>query len=288
MESHLQLHIDENLSRDEPRRSAKECADEAGRRDANSGELSRSEKLAGSRSLFQDLRFGARMLLKNPGFTATAVLILAFGIGANTAMFSVVQAVLLRPLAYSEPDRIVTLSTLWKTSASKGQVSAPDFHDWHDESNAFEAMSNYGAWDTSVTVGTASGAAAEYVFTATIVPEFFKAFNISPIAGREMTADELKPGPPGLRLSVMDSRCGISPRPATRSGSPFDRGKDRHRRSDARRFPISIPNRCVDSRNGLRSGIHRRSAHNYLVVGRLKPGVSLEQAQAQMTASAIA
>ena len=225
------------------------------------------------------------MLLKNPGFTATAVLILAVGIGANTAMFSVVQAVLLRPLAYSEPDRIVTLSTLWKTSGSKGQVSAPDFHDWHNESTAFEAMSNYGAWDTSVTVGAASGAAAEYVFTATIVPEFFQAFNIAPIAGRELTADEMKPGAAGAAIVSY----GFAVRHFTETANAL--GK-----------PLQIAGKSIDIVGVMPAGFRfpyrtdvwipagvfgpestERSAHNYLVVGRLKPGVSLEQAQSQMT-----
>ena len=77
-----------------------------------------------------DLKFALRSLRKNPGFTLLAVVVMALGIGANTAVFSVVNAVLLKPLAYRDPDRIVTLSTLWRKSGGHGQVSAPDFHDW--------------------------------------------------------------------------------------------------------------------------------------------------------------
>src|SRR5256885_2281002 len=90
-------------------------------------------------TLWQDLRFAARMLRKNPTFTLVAVLTLALGIGANAAMFSVVNAVLLRPLSFQDPDRIVTLSSLWKLQGSHGPVSAPDFRDWHDQSVAFDA-----------------------------------------------------------------------------------------------------------------------------------------------------
>src|SRR6202142_312024 len=119
-----------------------------------------------------DLKFALRSLLKNPGFPLLAVLVMALGIGANTAVFSVVNAVLLKPLAYSDPDRIVTLSSLWLKSGSHGQVSAPDFHDWHDQSSAFAAMAYYANDETAVT----SGSVTEYGKVATVTPEFFRAF----------------------------------------------------------------------------------------------------------------
>src|ERR1700719_199752 len=91
-----------------------------------------------------DLKYAMRSLRKTPGFTVLAVLVMALGIGANTAVFSVVNAVLLRPLAYRDPDRIVTLSNYWKKTGSiSANVSGPDFHDWHDQSSAFDAMAYY-------------------------------------------------------------------------------------------------------------------------------------------------
>ena len=114
-----------------------------------------------------DLKFAVRSLFKNPGFTLLAVLVMALGIGANTAVFSVVNAVLLKPLPYSHPDRIVTLSSLWRKSGSHGTVSAPDFHDWHDQSSAFSAMAYYYNDETAVTTGSS----AEYGKAAGVTPE---------------------------------------------------------------------------------------------------------------------
>jgi hypothetical protein len=118
--------------------------------------------------LFRDFHYAARSLRRNPGFAALAVLIMALGIGANTAVFSVVNAVMLKPLAYHDADRIVTLSTLWKkTGADQPSVSVPDYHDWHDESTSFEAMAYFQAGDTAVI----TGGAAEFASDATVTNE---------------------------------------------------------------------------------------------------------------------
>src|SRR5687767_2180790 len=101
-----------------------------------------------------DFRFALRSLWKNPGFTILAILVMGLGIGANTAVFSVVNSVLLRPLDYNNPDRIVTVSTFWKTSGTRGQVSGPDFQDWHDQSTAFSALARFVTQETSVAAGT--------------------------------------------------------------------------------------------------------------------------------------
>src|SRR5216110_891896 len=97
-----------------------------------------------------DLRFALRQLLKNPGFTAVAVLTLALGIGANTAMFSVINAVLLRPLPYTQPDRLVWMSESGDEVANR-PLSYPNFVDWRARNHVFQSMSTYRTWSMSLT-----------------------------------------------------------------------------------------------------------------------------------------
>ena len=287
MDSHLQMHIDDNL------RSGM-TADEA-RRHAliKLGGITQTKEIYGERrgipaveTLLQDLRFAVRMLLKNPGFTVVAVLILALGIGANTAMFSVVRAVLLKPLAYSDPDRIVTLASFWKADSGKGQVSAPDYHDWHDQSTAFEAMAYYGAWDTAVTAGTATGATAEYAHAAQIGPDFFRVFGVTPFVGREFSAEEAKRGGSGAAILSYayaaqhfgDEANALGKR-VQMAGKTLDIVGVM---PPGFRFPektdIWYPT------NTIVPDTESRGAHNYRVIARLRDGVRLEQAQAQMVA----
>src|SRR5207248_11204571 len=150
--------------------------------------------------LTQDLRYGLRILRKSPGFSAVAVLILAIGIGANTAVFSVVNAVLLKPLAYRDPDRIVTVSNLSTSreapTALSKQVSVPDFQDWHDQSSSFEAMAYYSSRETAVI----RGSTADYARITSVSPEFIGVFAVEPLIGRSFAVEEMKPGAGGAAL----------------------------------------------------------------------------------------
>src|SRR6266404_6160748 len=156
---------------------------------------------------WQDLRFAIRMLRKNLGFTSVAVLVMALGIGANAAMFSVVNAVLLKPLAFSDPDRIVTLSSLWKRSGGHGQVSAPDLRDWRDQSTAFASLAYYGytsEGQTSVVVGSS----AEYANVAMVSSGFFQVFHVEPSIGREFSLEEQTKG--GAAAVIVSNAFGIA------------------------------------------------------------------------------
>src|SRR4051812_25354618 len=106
------------------------------------------------RSLLQDVRFGLRVLWKRPGFTAVAVAVLALGVGANTALFSVVNAVLLRPLSYPGSERVVAFVGVNPSkSITLSNLSAPDFADWKAQARSFEALSIYSAGNANMTAG---------------------------------------------------------------------------------------------------------------------------------------
>jgi putative ABC transport system permease protein len=286
VESHLQMHIDDNvhsgMTAEEARRSAL----------IKLGGVTQTKQLYGERrgipaveTLLQDLRFAVRMLLKDPGFTAVAVLILALGVGANTAMFSVVRAVLLKPLAYSDPDRIVTLATFWKEDAGKGPVSAPDYHDWRDQSSTFEAMAYYGSWDTSVTAETSTGTTAEYARATTVTSEFFRVFRVNPAVGRAFDAEESKRGGSGAAIISDSYAARHFGEEANALGKPLQMAGKTLDIIGVMPPGFGFPDRTDIwyPANTIYSETESRSAHNYRVIGRLQNGVRLQQAQAEMT-----
>jgi hypothetical protein len=141
--------------------------------------------------LVQDVRFGLRMLRKSPGFTIVAVLTLALGIGANTAIFSVVEAVILHPLSYPEASRLVMV---W--SAGRGQFSARDvssypmFADWRGQSNTFEGIVAFAERGFNW-MGKGE---PESLVALRVSPEIFSILRISPQIGRTFVEEETQPG----------------------------------------------------------------------------------------------
>src|SRR6266478_3329135 len=145
------------------------------------------------RNLFSDLRHGLRILLRNPGFAATAVLLLALGIGANTAIFSVVDAVLLRPLPYQDSSRIMQI---WHVPPAKSfpgltlfSVSPANYLDWQSQNHSFEQMAAYGF--DSFNVG---GERPEAIKGSSVAPGFFSILRVQPVLGRTFSHDEDRPG----------------------------------------------------------------------------------------------
>jgi len=140
-------------------------------------------------TFFQDLRYALRMLRKNTGFAAVAVLTLALGIGANTAIFSVVNAVLLRPLPYPEPSRLVFLSE-WSEQIPDMSISMANFNDWRAQNKVFESMVPFQN-DNVVLTGRGE---PERVRLRRITAGFFPTLGVKPIVGREMTPEDDKAG----------------------------------------------------------------------------------------------
>src|SRR6185437_1826001 len=137
----------------------------------------------------QDLIYGLRWLRKNPAFTVLAVLMLAVGIGVNTAMFSVINAVLLQPLPYAEPDRIVWMNESGSEIKNR-QASYPNFVDWRARNSVFESMSTFRGWAVNLTGTDKPEALDARIVTA----DYFKVMRTTPLLGRDFTADDDKPG----------------------------------------------------------------------------------------------
>ena len=142
-------------------------------------------------TLLQDLRYGIRTLRKSPGFTGAVVLSLALGIGANTAIFSVIDHVLLSPLDFEEPDRMVMLWTVPTGDPSiRSQVSVPDFRDWVSESTSFESVGSFQNRSGNL---TGEGTPVRVRFAA-VSPGFFPAMGAEAVLGRTFIAEDDEPG----------------------------------------------------------------------------------------------
>ena len=144
-------------------------------------------------AILQDLRFGLRMLAKNPGFTAVAVLTLALGIGANTAIFSVVNGVLLRPLPYPEPDRLVEI---YERSAQISELSDSylNFLDWEKSNRSFAGMAAYRGESFNLT----SAGETEQIPGAVVTANFFSVLGVNPLEAFRPHPDGGSAGQPRL------------------------------------------------------------------------------------------
>src|SRR6476659_7541724 len=130
-------------------------------------------------TIWQDVRYGARMLLKNPGITAIVILALALGIGANTAIFSVVNSVLLRPLPYAESDRLVFLNEK-SAVLDEMSISYPNFEDWRTQNQSFERIGVYNRASYNLT----GNGEAERIVTGQISADLFTVLRVNPLLGR--------------------------------------------------------------------------------------------------------
>ena len=236
-------------------------------------------------AVLQDLRYAARSLRRQPAFALLAIGTLALGIGANAAIFSVVNAVLLRPLAYYRPDRIVALTTHWQKTGRRGTVSAPDFHDWHDATSSFAAMAYY-TYDLDFETSVNVDGVADYGSVVLVTPEFFDVFGVDALVGRRIARTAALSDAPvavighefwlrrfGGSSGVIGRTVTFGQRAVTIVGV-MPPGFGFPGRTDIWYFP---------SASGETAS---RSAHNYRVVARLKDGVAVSQAQAELSSLA--
>ena len=279
--SHLQMHIDDNIRAG--------MSPEEARRDAliRLGGLEQVKELYRSRRrvpflqhIAQDLQFSVRVLRKSPTFFAAAIITLALGIGVNAAIFSVVNAVLLRPLPFPRGDRLMLL---WATNTKSGDredvASYPDFETWKAQSSSFDAMGAF----TSRGVTLSGGARPELVPSIQVTPGFFEMLDVQVAAGRSFVAgDDVPGGPPVALLSDSGWKEFFGGRPDV-VGRTISANEQLRtivgilppgfRFSPLEQEQIYLPIAREGNRN-----------HGYLrVVGRLKAGVDPGSAQAEMS-----
>jgi predicted permease len=229
-----------------------------------------------------DARYAIRSLVRQPAFASFAILTLALGIGANAAIFSAVDAVLLRPLPYPNPDRIVSLNSDWRKSGLHGTVSAPDLHDWHDRSRSFAAMAYYSGGETSVSID----GVADYASAAVVMPEFFHVFGVEPRIGHvfgERGVDTAgSPAVIGYDFWIrrFGGRADVLGRALSTRGQLFTI------------IGVMPPGFAFPDGNDVwypsytQPETVSRSAQNYWAVARLADGVSVQQAQAELSSIA--
>ncbi|HEV2915215.1 MAG TPA: ABC transporter permease [Pyrinomonadaceae bacterium] len=237
-------------------------------------------------TLIQDLRYGVRMLLKSPGFTTVVVLALALGIGANTAIFSVVNAVLLRPLPFENPEQLVMI---WATSRindqARGPLSAPDASDLIQQSQSLEYLAPYQQSGSSL----ANGDDTERVYGANVPADIFPLLRAKPAMGRTFTREEDVPGGPSVVVisqGLWQRRFGSDPAIIGKEIKLSNKGYTviGVMASDFR-FPIRsekpdfwIP---LSSSPSYTASKDIRGNRSLRVVARLKPGVTIAQAQSE-------
>ena len=232
-------------------------------------------------AFLNDIRYAFRNLIKRPGFTLIAVLTLGIGIGANTAMFSSIYALLIKPLAFPELDRVIAV---WEKNAVNGrvhdEVTVGNYIDWRDQSQSFEQLALYSGWSVNLSGVDSPERIQGYLVTS----NFMDATGLKPIMGRTFTSEENETGKDRVAIitySLWQRQFG---------GDPNIIGKTISANSIPRTVIGVMPQHFNFPRGGEIYGPMRlepevtsnRFNHSFYVIGRLKPGVPIASAQADI------
>jgi len=228
--------------------------------------------------MLQDLSYGIRQLVKSPTFTLVAVLAIALGVGANTAIFSVVNAVLLRPLSYQDPDRLVTILEDYDRPVAPGNIA-----DWRKQNHVFEDIGSAESW----TPNLSKTGQAESVKALRVSPNLFPMLGVQPLLGRFFGADEDKAGNEHvviLSYASWQRRFGGNPEivghPITLQGEPFTVVGVMPAGFQFAPFWVTKAELWVPL--ALGQGAASREVQSLRAFARLKPGASLQQARSEM------
>ena len=233
-------------------------------------------------TILQDMRFALRMLRKNPGFATVAILTLALGIGATTTIFSVVYGVLLRPLPFSQPDRIMAV---WEivSNGNRVHLADPNFDDFRDQNRTFQGIAKYAAYEDSVSDGTQ----ATRTMVVSVSPQFMRVLRATPFIGRDFTeSDDTVGAAPTCIVNYGFWKDFL--------GSADNLGQLAVRVENTQYAVIGVmPPSFQFPQNAelwipadLKGESKSRTSHNYLAVGRLRDGANTEIARQDISAIA--
>ncbi len=240
------------------------------------------------RSLLDDVRYAFRQMMKSPGFAAVAIITLALGVGANTAVFSVIDAVMLRPLPYDKPERLVDAASAGTQNPAASALSYPDFFDWRAQNSTLEHLVSY--HDSPFTL---TGVARPVQVDGEVVSwDLLPVLGVNPELGRGFTAEEEQPGSRvalishALWVEQFGADKSILGRTVNLSGNPYTivGVMPAHFR-----FPVTSPKNGVwttlavdDDPSEPKPVITMRGAHFLNTIGRMKPGVTVAQVDQEL------
>ena len=292
LRSHIDLAIEENVKRGMSAQEAHTLAlREFGGMTQTKEQYRMQRGLPILELLAQDIRYALRQLRKSPGFTFIALLTLALGIGATTALFSVVNAVMLKPLPFPTAARLVRVESVIATNGHGGVASYPDFLDWRERNHVTDGMAAFDTEDFTLI----DQREPEHLQGAVVSAQLFSLLGVTPALGRIFLDQEDRPGATNGTDALILS-YGLWQREFSSDASVLGRVVE----LGGRRFTVVgvMPQRfqfpiqaepielwttiAVDSRGGDNAMTAQRGAHYLDVIGLLKPGVTIQQAQAEL------